>query len=335
MGGEDPAEGEICPFGAEPVGRQTHGRGNRRDPVETIEDGECGQPDDREIGKWQRRSAIVRATRSRRTGASGYRSDRRASRKDGADKIERSDNGERPGRADRRDAEIATQRDPMRLDQAICAQPAHIEGREQDPERPTPARLIKRRSGESSRDLRARSCFGGGSAVPRRRAQGRRPSGRSRNASIAMAPAAAKMITTNAARSASRDLRSVSPAAAEKSAARSRCSRSACRPTRPRRSANQRVATVAPSTSATIPVPKPTITPQSATSCQTSVIASDVDDAAGYQRDRGSTPRRRTPNRLRRRRRTAPIRPIQSKPHRQRGGDVLRAPTEFLLQRAR
>ena len=43
--------------------------------------------------------------------------------------------------------------------------------------------------------------------------------------------------------------------------------------TRPRRSTNQRVAMVAPSTSATMPVPSPTRTPQSATSCQSWVMA--------------------------------------------------------------
>ena len=46
--------------------------------------------------------------------------------------------------------------------------------------------------------------------------------------------------------------------------------------TNPRRCWNQRAATVAPSTSATMPVPRPMSTPQSATSCQTSVIAIDA-----------------------------------------------------------
>ena len=41
------------------------------------------------------------------------------------------------------------------------------------------------------------------------------------------------------------------------------------RPTaRPRRAENQRVATVAPSTSAVMPEPSPTITPQNSSSCQ-------------------------------------------------------------------
>ena len=50
--------------------------------------------------------------------------------------------------------------------------------------------------------------------------------------------------------------------------------------TRPRRLTNQRAATVAPSTSATMPVPMPTITPQSATSCQSWVMASEARMAA-------------------------------------------------------
>jgi len=39
---------------------------------------------------------------------------------------------------------------------------------------------------------------------------------------------------------------------------------------------NQRVATVAPRTSAVMPVPTPITTPQSATSCQTCVMNSDT-----------------------------------------------------------
>ena len=46
--------------------------------------------------------------------------------------------------------------------------------------------------------------------------------------------------------------------------------------TRPRRAANQRVATVAPSTSAVMPVPIPITTPHSSINCQTSVIASEA-----------------------------------------------------------
>ena len=45
------------------------------------------------------------------------------------------------------------------------------------------------------------------------------------------------------------------------------------RPTaRPRRAENQRVATVAPSTSAVMPVPRPTTTPHDSTNCQTTPI---------------------------------------------------------------
>ena len=43
----------------------------------------------------------------------------------------------------------------------------------------------------------------------------------------------------------------------------------------PRRAVNHRVATVAPSTSAVMPVPTPTTTPQSSISCQSSVMTSD------------------------------------------------------------
>ncbi len=46
--------------------------------------------------------------------------------------------------------------------------------------------------------------------------------------------------------------------------------------TRPRRATNQRVAMVAPSTSAVMPVPIPITTPHSRMSCQTCVIASEV-----------------------------------------------------------
>ncbi|MNW05236.1 hypothetical protein D3C71_2014540 [compost metagenome] len=42
--------------------------------------------------------------------------------------------------------------------------------------------------------------------------------------------------------------------------------------TSPRRLSNQRVATVAPSTSAVMPVPTPSTTPQIATRCQSSVM---------------------------------------------------------------
>jgi len=49
--------------------------------------------------------------------------------------------------------------------------------------------------------------------------------------------------------------------------------------TSPRRAANQRAATVAPSTSAVMPVPMPTTTPHSSINCQTLVIASDVTSA--------------------------------------------------------
>ncbi len=45
--------------------------------------------------------------------------------------------------------------------------------------------------------------------------------------------------------------------------------------TNPRRVLNQRVATVAPSTNAVIPVPVPMITPQSSTNCQRLVIKND------------------------------------------------------------
>ncbi len=44
--------------------------------------------------------------------------------------------------------------------------------------------------------------------------------------------------------------------------------------TRPRRATNQRVAMIAPSTSAVMPVPMPTTIPHSTTRCHTCVIVS-------------------------------------------------------------
>ena len=49
--------------------------------------------------------------------------------------------------------------------------------------------------------------------------------------------------------------------------------------TRPRRAANHRAATVAPSTSAVMPVPMPITTPHNSINCQTFVIASDATSA--------------------------------------------------------
>ena len=67
--------------------------------------------------------------------------------------------------------------------------------------------------------------------------------------------------------------------------------------TSPRRCWNQRAATVAPSTSATMPVPRPISTPQSATSCQSSVMNSEArtpDDTMPI----AATTTARTPKRL-------------------------------------
>ena len=49
--------------------------------------------------------------------------------------------------------------------------------------------------------------------------------------------------------------------------------------TSPRRATNQRVAMVAPSTSAVMPVPMPMTTPHSSISCQTFVMASEATSA--------------------------------------------------------
>ena len=49
--------------------------------------------------------------------------------------------------------------------------------------------------------------------------------------------------------------------------------------TSPRRAENQRAATVAPSTSAVMPVPMPITTPHSSINCQTFVIASETTSA--------------------------------------------------------
>ena len=67
--------------------------------------------------------------------------------------------------------------------------------------------------------------------------------------------------------------------------------------TSPRRSWNQRAATVAPSTSATMPVPSPIRTPQSATSCQSWVMKSDASTPPDTM-PIAATTTARTPNRL-------------------------------------
>ena len=67
--------------------------------------------------------------------------------------------------------------------------------------------------------------------------------------------------------------------------------------TSPRRAENQRVATVAPSTSAVSPVPTPTTTPQSRMSCQTRLIASEARSPAAMMASAISTIRR-TPKRF-------------------------------------
>ena len=99
--------------------------------------------------------------------------------------------------------------------------------------------------------------------------------------------------------------------------------------TRPRRSANQRVATVAPRTSATMPVPRPTTTPQSARAARSRSSRSRRGCRRDHQLatdhrphaepvDEGGGERPISPNSARR---TAS------------GGDLGRAPAEFPLER--
>ena len=66
--------------------------------------------------------------------------------------------------------------------------------------------------------------------------------------------------------------------------------------TRPRRATNQRLATVAASTSAVAPVPMPTTTPHSSTSCQ-GVRITVVRATPTVTRESDSTITRRTPSR--------------------------------------
>jgi len=61
----------------------------------------------------------------------------------------------------------------------------------------------------------------------------------------------------------------------------------------PRRAENQRAATVAPSTSAVMPVPIPTTTPHNSINCQSFVIASDVTSAEATISKADSTTLRR------------------------------------------
>ena len=99
--------------------------------------------------------------------------------------------------------------------------------------------------------------------------------------------------------------------------------------TRPRRSTNQRVATVAPSTRATRPVPKPTMTPHSATSCQTSVIASEArmpSAIVAHRRDDDRPDAEAVDEGGRKRRHQPEERDAQG----EREGDIGGAPAEFL-----
>ncbi len=66
--------------------------------------------------------------------------------------------------------------------------------------------------------------------------------------------------------------------------------------TRPRRAANQRFATVAASTLAIEPVPSPTTTPHSTTSCQDAVMRTVSPEPVDTS-TRASSTTRRTPNR--------------------------------------
>ena len=63
--------------------------------------------------------------------------------------------------------------------------------------------------------------------------------------------------------------------------------------TRPRRALNQRAATVAPRTSAVIPVPMPITTPHSNSKCQTFVMASEAKSAEATIRSADSVTLRR------------------------------------------
>ena len=81
--------------------------------------------------------------------------------------------------------------------------------------------------------------------------------------------------------------------------------------TRPRRWTNQRVATVAPSTRAVIPVPRPTTIPHSRMSCHTSVIASEPTSPA-MMNSRAALTTRLMPKRFMNAAANGPIRPNSS-----------------------
>src|ERR1700746_2827038 len=102
---------------------------------------------------------------------------------------------------------------------------------------------------------------------------------------------------------------------------------------------------VAPSTSATMPVPTPTMTPQSATSSHISVIAIEATTPATIIAT-AETTTGRTPKRLltAAAKRASPegcnkggaegrAPPNQSEPHRERHRDIGRAPAELFLER--
>ena len=165
----------------------------------------------------------------------------------------------------------------MHLDQAIGAGAADEEGREQDPEHPRP-RGIAQRAKCRRHDRRGAGRRRPGNGCVPRSPNGRRPTspGRSRiNSSTT--EAATPSITHISASAIRQPIRSVILASSGRNTNCPVATLAVRMPTtRPRRAVNQRAATVAPSTSAVMPVPIPTTTPHSSISCQTFVMASEA-----------------------------------------------------------
>ena len=102
--------------------------------------------------------------------------------------------------------------------------------------------------------------------------------------------------------------------------------------TSPRRATNQRLAMVAASTSARAPVPIPTTTPQSRTSCQGArITVVSATPTVTAESDRSVT--RRTPTRSISAAANGPAEAVEQEVHRHRERDGGPAPPEGLLQR--
>ncbi len=274
MGREDPAEGDVRALRAEGVRGQPNRRRHRRHPIQPVEHPEEREADDRELGvreinQRQPAQAVIEEQQPAIVEAIGE-----PTGKDGSDEVEYADDRQDAGGADRGDAVIAAKRDPMRLDEAVGAEPADEEGDGQDPKYPAAAGLAQRdqRREQQRLDVRGLRRRGDDRAFAERRQPDDRTAGRASARRRKPAPSAARE-TTRA--SAARQPQCCATLAS--SGRKTNCPVAllavSIPTTRPRRALNQRVATVAPSTSAVMPVPRPTTTPQNARRCQTSRIA--------------------------------------------------------------